>query len=63
MHQRKLNTVPSSISSHLGATRVPVYLVIPGEVCCEESSDIKPEVCRISWSSRTLVPCRTMGLN
>ena len=61
-YQGKLNTLPGSTSFHFGATRAPVYFKIPEEARCGGlpwADLLKP--CRISLSSRTLVPFRAMG--
>ena len=54
----KLNTLPGSMSLHSGETRAPVYLTILTEACCGGTSSVTEHMrCRISRSSRTLVPC------
>ena len=60
-YQGKLNTLPGSTSCHSGVAKAPVYLVIAGEALCGgEPSVITQKLSRISRSSRTLVPFRSM---
>jgi len=63
-YQGSLNTLPGSASSHSGAAKAPVYLVIPGEALCGgEPSLVTQKLCRISRSSRTFVPWKAIEFN
>jgi len=60
-YQGKLSALPCSSSSHSGSSRVPVYLTIFSETRFTGASEVTQlKLCRISRSSRTLVPCRVV---
>ena len=56
------NAIPGSPSTHFGEVEVPVYLTNLTEMYCAEIC-FKPKLCRISLSSRTLVPYEAIGFS